>query len=154
MKINKVGIEIIKKYEGFRSKPYICPSGIPSIGYGTTRYPSGKKVTMKDAAINESTANLYLLNDVSRFAVAVTKGLKVTLNENRFSALVSLCYNIGPGAFGRSTLLKVVNEAPGAPGIRDEFAKWNKGTVNGKKTVLPGLVTRRAAEADLYFKQI
>jgi len=152
MKINRQGIDLIKKWEGFRSRPYLCPAKVPTIGYGTTRYPNRKRVALSDPSINETQAELYLINDIRRFSDAVTKALKVTVNENRFSALVSLCYNIGPGALTRSTLLKVVNEGPGTPGIRQEFMRWTKATVNGKKVDLPGLVSRRREEADLYFK--
>lgn len=152
MKINKAGIVLIKKWEGFKSKPYLCPAKVPTIGYGTTRYPNGKRVALTDPEISEARAELFLVNDVRRFSDAVTKALTVVINENRYSALVSLCYNIGPGALGRSTLIKVINAAPGTPGIREEFMKWTKATVNGKKVELKGLVNRRKEEADLYFK--
>ena len=154
MKVNKAGIDLIKRWEGFRAKPYICPAGVPTIGYGTTRYPNGRRVTMNDAVITEQKAEEYLMKDVVRFEQAVRARLTVVLNENRFSAMVSLCYNIGSAAFGRSTLLKVVNAAPGAHGIRDEFMRWTKATVNGKKVDLPGLVRRRRDEADLYFRAV
>ena len=63
MKITKTGtagIEIIKSMEGFRSAPYKCPAGIPTIGYGATFYPDGKKVTMADKAITEQEGTTLL----------------------------------------------------------------------------------------------
>jgi lysozyme len=154
MKITQEGLNMIAMFESFRSKPYLCPAGVPTIGYGTTVYPSGKKVTLKDAPITKEIADTYKMHDVNRMSKEILKLLKVTLNENRFSAIVSFVYNLGIGAFRRSTLLKVINEAPGSPGIRVEFMKWVKATDprTGKKVTLQGLVNRRAAEADLYFK--
>lgn len=163
MKTNDAGIAIIKRWEGFRAKPYICPAGIPTIGYGTTIYPNGRKVTLQDKAITESIALTYLRDYIERkLETQITAALQVTLSDNRFSALVSFAYNVGMGrretsrhpaipGLLTSTLLKVINAAPGAPGIRDEFMKWTKATVKGKKVDLPGLVSRRRDEADLYF---
>ena len=163
MKTNNAGIAIIKRWESFRAKPYLCPAGIPTIGYGTTVYPNGRKVTLQDKPISESIALTYLQDYIERkLETQITAALQVTLSDNRFSALVSFAYNVGlgrkktstrsmiPGLL-TSTLLKTINAAPGAPGIRDEFMKWTKSTVNGKKVVLPGLVSRRRDEADLYF---
>jgi len=152
MKTNDAGIAIIKRWEGFRPKPYLCPAGIPTIGYGTTTYPNGRKVTLQDKPITESIALTYLQDYIERkLETQITAALQVTLSANRFSALVSFAYNVGIGALRKSTLLKVINAAPGAPGIRDEFMKWTKATVNGKKVSLPGLASRRKDEADLYF---
>lgn len=147
--INAEGIALIKRWESFRAKPYICPAGVPTIGYGTTIYPNGVRVKMSDKSITEAVATTYLLAYIEKnIYPGLNAALKVKLNDNRYSALCSLIYNIGIGAFRRSTLLKVVNAAPGVHGIRDEFAKWNK--AGGK--VMTGLVSRRKSEADLYFK--
>jgi lysozyme len=151
MKTNEAGVALIKKWESFRAKPYICPAGIPTIGYGTTMYPNGKKVTMQDKPITEQVADMYLRQHLERIELQTSVALQVQLSDNRFSALVSFVYNLGIGAFRKSTLLKVVNAAPGSPGIRVEFMKWTKATVNGKKVELAGLVSRRKSEADLYF---
>lgn len=154
MKINSEGLAIITQYESFRSKPYLCPAGVPTIGYGTTRYPNGKAVTLADAPITKEVALQYKLHTLGYMERAVRSMLKVTLSDNRYSAIMSLVYNIGVGAFSRSTLLKVVNEMPGAPGIRDNFMAYNKITdpITKKKVVSTGLSNRRRAEADLYFR--
>jgi lysozyme len=147
--INQAGIDLIKRWESFRAKPYICPAGVPTIGYGTIRYPNGRAVTMNDKPITDAIATTYLLYFIEkRIYPGLNAVLKVKLSDNRYAAVCSLIYNIGIGAFRRSTLLKVINEAPGAPGIRDEFMRWNK--ANGR--VLNGLTNRRKSEADLYFK--
>lgn len=153
MKINQKGIELITLWEGFRSSPYLCPAGIPTIGFGTTRYPNGRRVRMSDTPITRDQAYEYKKADLHKIERDVRASLKVRLNENRFSALVSFTYNLGIGALRRSTLLKVVNDAPGVPGIRDEFMKWVKARNPRTKQleVMQGLINRRRAEADLYF---
>ena len=147
MKLNKKGLDLITSFEGFSHKPYLCPAGVPTIGYGTTVYPSGKRVTLRDPAITRQQGLEYKMSDIRKIEGDLILALDVKLSENRYSALVSFVYNLGITAFRRSTLRKTINAAPGAPGIRDEFMKWNK--AGGK--VLNGLVARRKAEADLYF---
>lgn len=147
MRITRRGIEIIKKYEGFSKTPYVCPAGVPTIGYGNTFYVDGKKVTMADKPITEAQAEQLLVVLVDSFADKVTKLLKQQLNENQFNAVVCFAYNVGTGALAKSTLLKKINANPNDKTIRDEFLKWNK--AGGK--VLNGLVKRRLEESDLYF---
>jgi len=149
-KIGSKGLELIKGFEGFKGNPYLDSVGVPTIGYGATYYPGGKKVTMKDAHINESQASDLLSNMLGKFESAVHSVVKTEINQNQFDALVSFVYNLGPGSLNTSTLLKKVNVDPNDPTIRAEFAKW----VNAGGKPLPGLVRRRAAEADLYFTPI
>jgi lysozyme len=147
MKISKKGIDLIKKYEGFSKVPYVCPAGVPTIGYGNTFYPDGKKVTMADKPITEEQATQLLVVVVDDFAKKVKALLKQPLTENQFNSVVSFAYNLGVGALSKSTLLKKINANPNDKTIRDEFLKWNK--AGGK--VLNGLVKRRLEESDLYF---
>jgi len=150
MKITKTGpkgIELIKKFEGFESKPYKCPAGIPTIGYGATFYPDGKKVSMTDQPINEAQGTELLKSMLVSFEKYVDSYCRDDINQNQFDALVSFAYNLGPANLKSSTLLKKVNANPNDPTIKDEFLKWTK--AGGK--VLQGLVKRRAAEAELYF---
>lgn len=147
MRVTKKGIDIIKKYEGFSKVPYLCPAGVPTIGYGSTFYPSGKKVTIIDKPLSEEQALQMLIVIVDKFAIKVTKLLSKELSENQFNAVVSFAYNVGIGALSKSTLLKKINNNPSDKTIRDEFLKWNK--AGGK--VLNGLVKRRLEESELYF---
>lgn len=155
LKTNAEGLKLVRKSEGFYSKPYIDPVGIPTIGYGTIQYPDGRRVTMKDAPITEKQAEEYLAFEAKEKEDAVKKLVKVPLNENQFSALVSFSYNVGTGALGDSTLLKKLN-AGDYDGAANEFGRWNKGTVKNPKTgqnekvELKGLTTRRAAERKLF----
>ena len=144
---SKNGIDLVKSFEGFSSKPYMCPASVCTIGYGTTRYPNGTKISMNDAPITEAKALEYLVFDMKSFERNVDAYCRDDINQNQFDALVSFCYNVGPNALKSSTLLKKVNINPNDPTIASEFAKWNKG--GGK--VLKGLISRRKEESQLYF---
>jgi lysozyme len=148
-KTSNKGIELIKGFEGFSSKPYLCPAKICTIGYGATFYQDGKKVTMADKPITEKQAIELLKYMLTRFEQYVDSYCVDSLTQNQFDALVSFCYNVGPANLKASTLLKKVNANPNDETIREEFKKWNKG--GGK--VLKGLTRRRQAEADLYFSK-
>jgi lysozyme len=148
-KISKEGVELIKRFEGFSGKPYKCPAGIITIGYGATFYPNGTKVAMTDKVITEQEGTDLLKSMLIKFEQYVDSYCVDTLTQNQFDALVSFCYNVGPVNLKNSTLIKKVNKNPNDPTIKDEFLKWVK--ANGK--TLKGLVTRRTAEFELYFKK-
>ena len=146
-KIGQKGLDLIKSFEGLYLKPYLCPANVPTIGYGNTFYENGNKVTLKDPIITEARAIELLMSELGMYEQKVDSYCVDTINQNQFDALVSFCYNVGPGNLKSSTLLKKVNKNPNDPTIRTEFLKWNKG--GGK--VLAGLTRRRTAEANLYF---
>ena len=148
-KTGQEGIDLIKRFEGFRSKPYKCSAGVPTIGYGATFYTNGKRVTMADPAISEEDALSLLAEMLKKFEQYVDSYCIDTITQNQFDALVSFCYNLGPANLKASTLLKKVNLNPNDETIRAEFMKWNK--AGGR--ALKGLTLRRTAEADLYFKK-
>lgn len=150
MKISNRGLQLIKDFEGFYSKPYLDPVSIPTIGYGVIKYPDGKRVTMNDKPITEKQASdmLQVLIDKT-YAPAVNRQVKVQLNQNQIDALISFTYNLGETNLAKSTLLKKVNNNPCDPTIANEFAKW----VNAGGKKLNGLVRRRKAESDLYFSK-
>ena len=133
-------------FEGCRLEAYLCPASVPTIGYGSTYYEDGRPVKLGDAITQERADQLFeaIAED---FAKRVRSLLKVALNENQFSALVSFTYNVGVANLKKSTLLKKVNINPLDQTITDEFLKWNK--AGGK--VLAGLTRRREQEAKLYF---
>ena len=147
MKLDENGYKLIQGFEGLSLKPYLCSAGVPTISYGSTFYPSGKKVKMQDAPINLATANWMLKETADKFAVDVNKLIKANINQNQFNAIVSLSYNIGLAGLAKSSLLKKVNANPSDPTIRNSFLVWNKG--GGR--VLDGLTKRRTKEANLYF---
>ncbi|MDM1050607.1 lysozyme [Sphingobacterium hotanense] len=150
MKTGEKGLALIKSFEGFYSKPYKDPIGIPTIGYGFTYYlPDRRKVTMQDRRLTEHQATCMLQEILKGYEGDVSRLVKSNLTQNQFDSLVSFTFNLGAANLGKSTLLKKVNINPNDPSIREEFAKWNK--AGGK--VFAGLVRRRRAEADLYFSK-
>ena len=147
MKISNKGLELIKEFEGFSANAYLCPAKIPTIGYGNTFWEDGRKVRIGEQ-ISKSKA-LELLEFVANkdFADKIFPFIEVSISQNQFDAMVSLAYNIGVGAFSKSTLLKKVN-AKDFIGAANEFLKWDKS--NGKP--LLGLTRRRQREKELILK--
>ena len=143
MQVGKNGIDLIKKFEGLRLESYKCPAGLWTIGYGNTMWENGIKVK-ENQVIDIKRAEKLLTYWVNKYADRIN--LKV--NQNQFDALVSFAYNIGIGNFDLSTLKKKIIENQNDPAIKDEFMKW----VSSKGKQLPGLIKRREAEANLYFK--
>jgi len=135
-------LKLCTEFEGFSEKPYLCPAGVHTIGYGLTHYSGGKKVTMQDAPISKEKAlseTRYLLAGFQESVLQCCPAIKST---GLLAACTDLAYNIGANAFGSSTLRKVVNEGGSNDDIAAQFRRWNKG--GGK--VLAGLTRRREAE--------
>ena len=155
MMLDNKGYLLIAQFEGLSLKPYLCSAGVPTIGYGSTFYPSGRKVTMSDKPITQETAFWMLKQVANMFAKDVDSLVTSNISQNQFNALVSFAFNLGsdidadniPEGLGDSTLLKRVNANPNDPEIAREFVKWNK--AGGR--VLDGLTKRRLKEAELYF---
>lgn len=145
MKTSKAGLDLIKEFESFRSAPYLCSAGVPTIGYGTTVYPNGIKVKLSDQKITQQLAESFLQHHVNAIEKDVLNLVKVPLKQNQFDALVSFAYNVGIGAFGDSTLLKLLN-AGDIDNASKQFERWNK--AGGK--VSNGLIRRRKAEKALF----
>ena len=142
-------LELIKESEGFSSTPYLCPAKIPTIGYGSTKYPDGRKVSLSDNPITKEEATTYLRFDVVDAEKLVTKTVTVPLTQGQFDALVDFVYNLGSGALLSSTLLKVLNNGDYST-ANNEFLKWNKARIDGILKELPGLTKRRKAEQMLF----
>jgi len=150
-KVSQAGLDLIKTFEGFSAKPYPDPGsgGLPiTIGYGSTYYEDGRKISMSDPLISEERALKLLANVLQSYEKSVDSFCRDDISQHQFDALVSFAYNVGVNALRNSTLLKKVNANPADPSIRDEFRRWNRAA--GR--VLAGLTRRRTAEAELYFK--
>ena len=143
-------VDLVKYYEGFRANAYRDPgSGNQpiTIGYGTTRI-NGKKVQLGDVITEPRADHLMRKQLDNEYGAAVRRYCKVPLTQYEFDALSSLCYNIGPGNFKSSTLLRKVNSKDYI-GAANRFGDWNK----SKGVVMRGLVKRRAKEAKLFLKE-
>ncbi|MFC2997791.1 lysozyme [Acinetobacter sichuanensis] len=138
--ISPAGVELICNFEGLSLEAYLDSANIWTIGYGTTIYPNGQRVSQNDQCTLKQ-AQEFMLHDLQRFEKAVARAVQVSVNQNQFDALVSLTYNIGISAFQSSTLLKYLN-AVDFKSASDQFDVWIK---SGGKTV-QGLVNRRAIE--------
>jgi lysozyme len=145
MKVTPKAIELIKMFEGFEPNAYPDPAtgAEPyTIGFGTTRYPDGKKVKLGDTCTPEQ-AEEWLKHYISNIHPGITR----ELNDNQLSAIASFIYNLGISNWKTSTLRRKINTDPSDPSIAAEFKKWNK--AGGK--IMKGLTRRRAAEATVYF---
>ena len=142
----KLAAKIIKKWEGFMPEAYLCPGGVPTIGFGSTRYENGDEVALDDCDIDRKRGEEILLYYIKEVADQVRSVLKHELTDNQEAALISFTYNLGIGNLKRSTLLLLINGGPMNQNIPREFRRWNK--AGGK--VLAGLVARREEEADLW----
>ena len=143
--INSAALRLIKEFEGFEAEAYKDPVGIVTIGYGTTA-AAGVGISPKlGDKITEAQATDYLKRAVDKFAAQILPKITRTPTGNQFGAMVSLAYNIGPGAFNKSTVLRRFN-AGDISGAADAFLMWNK--AGGK--VLAGLTRRRKAERELF----
>lgn len=147
MRTSKKGIELIKRYEGFESLPYLDAVGVPTIGFGATHYGNGIKVRMSDKSITEKEGTDLLIRMLESYENSVKMLVTRAINQNQFDALVSFTYNLGAANLSKSTLLKKVNANPCDLSIADEFMKW----VNAGGKKLNGLVRRRKEESELYF---
>jgi lysozyme len=152
-RVNKAGIQLIKSFEGFSSKPYPDPgTGAEpiTIGYGNTYYENKTKVTMHDSPISEERAHQLLEFEVDEKAKSVESLLKVSVNDNEFAALVSFAYNCGVANLSGSTLLKLLNANADRTAVADQFLRWDKAA--GK--VMAGLTRRRQAERSLFLQPV
>ena len=136
-------LELIKRFEGLRLEAYLCPADVWTIGYGHT------KGVRRGDVITRTQANDFLALDMGWVILTVKDTVLVPLNINQEAALYSFIYNVGGGAFARSTMLRRLNKGNYADAA-NEFKRWNRG--GGK--VLNGLIRRREAEAALFRKPV
>lgn len=143
MRTSNKGIELIKSFEGIKTKAYLCPAGVWTIGYGHT------KNVQKNDTCTMAQAIAFLKEDLRVFECAIDDLVKVELNQNQFDALISFVYNVGAGAFKDSTMRKFIN-AGHFPLAAGQFDRW----VYAKNVKLEGLVRRRAAEKKLFLSPV
>tara|TARA_R110000868_G_scaffold148573_1_gene370540 strand:+ start:552 stop:1109 length:558 start_codon:yes stop_codon:yes gene_type:complete len=148
MKANQASINLIKEFEGFRAKAYLDTLASPAlwtIGYGTTGRAGVGIDPKAGMVITETEAEWYLQKAVDKFAAQIAHKIKQPINANEAGAFISLAYNIGPSAFGKSSAMRKFN-AGDKRGAADAILLWNK--AGGK--VLRGLQRRRMAERELF----
>lgn len=136
---NDAGRALIRAFEGLRLTAYKCPAGFWTVGYGHTL------TARPGLRITETEADKFLTDDLARVENSVAALVRVPLTSNQFSALCCLAFNIGTGAFGGSSLRRLLNRG-WYDQVPVQMKRWTK--VNGQP--LPGLERRRAAEAALW----
>jgi lysozyme len=156
MIISQKGIDLIKSFEKFEPRAYICPTGHLTIGYGTV-IDTKEEEYLKTAVLTEQQASKIMAEQIQKeYGPQLDRLLGNTpVNQNQYDALLSFIYNEGAGNLKKSNLLKTIKQDPNSASIESEFRKWVYGEVhhdNGTTTmdVLPGLQKRRASEAILY----
>ena len=142
----EIAAAICRPFEGLRLRPYICPAGYPTIGYGTVYKPDGTRVTMDDSPITKETAEEWLLHELRHNYVAgvLKASPHLIAYPTILGALGDFAYNLGVSRYRASTLRRRV-EAKDWEGAKAELMKWTR--ADGR--VLPGLVRRRKAECKL-----
>ena len=141
MKVSQECIDLVKFFEGFEPRAYLCPANVWTIGYGRT-----KNVKEGDE-LTELQAERDLLEELDEFAEQVLNTVKISLDQNELDALTSWTYNLGVGNLQSSTLLKKLNSGD-KNSVPSEMVRWNKAAGKG----LAGLTRRREAEAKLWAK--
>lgn len=146
MKASDRCLSLIRHFEGFSARPYKCPAGIWTIGFGSTRYEDGTPVRSTDTPITLERAKSIMAATLGKeYEAAVTRYVSVPVNQGQFDALVDFAYNAGAQNLRTSTLLKKLNAGDYA-GAAGEFGRW----VYAGTVLLPGLVKRRSAERALF----
>jgi len=138
MQTSEQGLTLIKKFENFSAKSYICPAGKPTIGYGHV-IVTGEEFSIGEIDLNM--AEVLLKQDVMQREQAINCLIQVTLLQNQFDAIISFVYNVGVQAFDKSTLLSLINQND-ILAAAEQFGRWIY--VNG--VVSSGFISRRAAE--------
>jgi len=144
--------ELCRRFEGFSARPYLCPAGVWTIGYGSTYYQSGDRVTKDDPPITREYAEQLLMHElVNTYAPGVVRLCPILLalaiekkDWKKLNAVVDFCYNLGVGRLQTSTLRRKIN-AQDWEGAKEQLMLW----VRGGGRVLRGLVIRRQAECNL-----
>jgi len=142
--IDALASSIIKQFEGLALKPYKCPAGVLTIGYGHTGsdVKDNMEITVHDAIT-------ILMKDIKKYRQSVYNEVGSICNDEQIAALTSFCFNVGIGNFLKSTLLKTIKKNPSdLDGIKAQFMRW----VNAGGNRLQGLILRRTAEYTMYSK--
>ena len=146
---NDRGVAIIKFCEGWPKggKPYICPAGYWTTGYGSLRGLNGKRVNKNSPPLTKEQGEELLRRDLAMTEKAVHWLVGPRLNANQFSATVSLVFNIGSGNF-RASQIRQRLLRDDHDGAADIWWQWRRGGPN--RRILPGLVKRREMEIKVF----
>jgi len=138
-------VELVKKYEGFRAVPYLCPAGYPTVGYGhvitkeeTLQYPMSREF-----------AEELLLQDLVKIEMLIKPMIKVDIHPYMLDALISFSFNVGAYAFRASTLRRKLNNHEWYE-CAEQFLRW----IYAGGEILKGLIKRRQEEKELFLEGV
>lgn len=135
---------LIARWEGFSAEPYLCPAGVPTIGFGFTHYTDGRTVTLFDPPMTrEYAASMLRWFILHRYMPAVMRMCPEIDTPERLGAITDFCFNLGEGNLRASTLRKRI-QAGDWDDVPNQLRRWVK--ANGR--TLRGLVARREAEIE------
>ena len=137
---------VIARHEGLRLNAYQDSGGIWTIGYGSIYNHDAKRPVRQGDRITRAKAIEWLQKDTKSAESAVKRLVKVPLTANQRIALTSLVYNIGSGAFARSTILRMLNSKTPKNQVAMQFLRW----VNVQGQPVQGLINRRRDEMQLF----
>lgn len=149
--VSEVTIALVKEFEGFRSNAYLDTDGTPVIGYGQSKI-NGRKVRLGDR-ISQTAAHTALVAELEIVQKEILSTVKVNLNDHQLGAITSLSFNTGVNAIKKSTLVRKLNQKDYS-GAANEFLRWNKADVWGRRVVMNGLSRRRARERELFLTPV
>lgn len=136
-------VSLVKKWEGFRAKPYLCPANVWTIGYGTTRLPDGTPVGPDTPEVTEAEAEELMRHELERCVrSALFRSPILQWFPERLGAIASFIFNLGPGRYAQSTLRRRINQQDWESAF-EEIQRWVY--AGGRR--LPGLIARRKEEA-------
>lgn len=145
MRTGAAGLALIKEFEGFRAKPYLCSAGYPTVGWGALRYLDGSLVRLDGPHVSLEDAEAMLRRDLAVGEAGVHRWISRALTQNQFDALTSFTFNLGPAALRSSMLRRCVNEGRDDE-VPDQFKRWC--FAGGRRQA--GLLRRRIACSLLY----
>lgn len=149
MNVTALGLDLIKRFEGLMLRTYRDTRGILTIGYGTTAAAEVGIDPQPGMTITKAQAELYLSLAARKFADRIGPAIKRAMSEGEEAALLSFAYNVGPGAFLGSSVLRKFN-AGDKLGAANALLLWCKETKGGVKVVNQGLLTRRKIERAIF----
>ncbi|WP_395495161.1 lysozyme [Acetobacter sp. KSO5] len=140
---------LAREYEGLRLKPYICPAGYWTIGYGNRCLANGSAVTAHTPAITTVQAESLLMLTLAGLRYKLRQLVHVTLTPNKEGALLDWQFNLGTSAIAGSSLIRLLNSGQDIA-AGEQLLLWDHAHKNGHLITLPGLTARRHAEWLVY----
>lgn len=144
-----IATPLIAGFEAWRAQPYTDGGGVWSIGYGFTYLADGSKVAAHTPTMAEADGITLLASIVAKTVARVRQLVYAPVNDNQVAAFTSFSYNVGTGAFSRSTMLRLFNTGAPAMAVATQFSAW---VYDAKGQIEGGLVTRRAVEKALFLQ--